>query len=243
MRRSFVPILAVAAVVTGLAVGMLAAAAAPAAGPTLDPGKVAGAGSPSLPSPTPSPTPTPTPSPTPVPTPTPSPTPVPTPVPVPAPLTGVLVPPEVAAQHPIAVMIDDLGAARPQSGFNSASVVWHAPAEGGIPRYMLIFQENIPAAVGPVRSARYYYIAWAAEWRAIYVARRRVSAGPLDAALEGQRPARLQRRRVPLGEVVLAGQGPLRSAQPVHGRQAPAQPRQVGQGDGQAGDARLAVRT
>jgi hypothetical protein len=78
------------------------------------------------------------------------------------------VPPAVAAQHPIAVMIDDLGAARPQSGFNAASVVWQAPAEGGIPRYMLIFQENIPAAVGPVRSARYYYIAWAAEWRAVY---------------------------------------------------------------------------
>ncbi len=66
-------------------------------------------------------------------------------------------------------MIDDLSPARPQSGFNAASVVWHAPAEGGIPRYMLIFQENIPTDVGPVRSSRYYYIAWAAEWRALYV--------------------------------------------------------------------------
>jgi hypothetical protein len=167
MKRLIVPILAVAAVVTGLTVGMLAAAAAP--GPSLDPGQVAGATSsfvPPTPSPTPSPTPTPTP--TPLPTPTPSPTPVPTPAPVPAPLTGVLVPPEVAAQHPIAIMIDDLGAARPQSGFNSASVVWQAPAEGGIPRYMMIFQENIPAVVGPVRSSRYYYIAWAAEWKAVY---------------------------------------------------------------------------
>jgi hypothetical protein len=165
MKRLIVPILAIAAVVTGLAVGMLAAAAAPR--PSLDPGEVAGATS-SLTPPTPSPTPSPTPTPTPLPTPTPSPTPVPTPAPVPAPLTGVLVPPEVAAQHPIAVMVDDLSAARPQSGFNSASVVWQAPAEGGIPRYMLIFQENIPATVGPVRSSRYYYIAWAAEWRAVY---------------------------------------------------------------------------
>jgi hypothetical protein len=32
----------------------------------------------------------------------------------------------------------------------------------------MVFQENIPTAVGPVRSARYYYIAWAAEWRAMY---------------------------------------------------------------------------
>jgi len=66
-------------------------------------------------------------------------------------------------------MIDDLAPARPQSGFSAASVVWHAPAEGGIPRYMLVFAENVPAAVGPVRSARYYFIAWAAEWRAGYV--------------------------------------------------------------------------
>jgi len=65
-------------------------------------------------------------------------------------------------------MIDDLGPARPQSGFSAASVVWQAPAEGGIPRYMMIFQENIPGEVGPVRSSRYYYIAWAAEWRAVY---------------------------------------------------------------------------
>jgi hypothetical protein len=164
MRRSFVPFLAATAVVIGLAVGVFAATEAPAASPSPS-GRVAEA-SPSVPAPTPPPSPTP--SPTPVPTPTPSPTPVPTPVPVPAPLTGVLVPPAVAAQHPIAVMIDDLSPARPQSGFNAASVVWQAPAEGGIPRYMLIFQENIPAAVGPVRSSRYYYIAWAAEWRAVY---------------------------------------------------------------------------
>ncbi|MGK2851789.1 MAG: DUF3048 domain-containing protein, partial [Candidatus Limnocylindrales bacterium] len=93
---------------------------------------------------------------------------VPTPTPLPAPLTGELVAPEVAARHAIAVMIDDLSPARPQSGLNSADVVWHAPAEAGIPRYMAIFQSKIPGAVGPVRSARSYYIAWAAEWRAVY---------------------------------------------------------------------------
>jgi hypothetical protein len=66
-------------------------------------------------------------------------------------------------------MVDDLRPARPQAGFTDASVVWHAPAEGGIPRYMLVFGEGDPPAVGPVRSARRYYIAWAAEWRALYV--------------------------------------------------------------------------
>jgi hypothetical protein len=88
---------------------------------------------------------------------------------VPAPLTGRPVTPDVAARHPIAVMIDDLRAARPQSGLASASVVWQAPAEGGIPRYMAIFQDTLPPDIGPVRSSRSYYIAWAAEWRALYV--------------------------------------------------------------------------
>jgi len=46
--------------------------------------------------------------------------------------------------------------------------VWQAPAEGGIPRYMAIFQTELPKAIGPVRSSRYYYITWAAEWRALY---------------------------------------------------------------------------
>jgi hypothetical protein len=105
---------------------------------------------------------------TPSPTPLPTATPLPTPLLVPAPLTGLLVTPAVAARHPIAVMIDDLGPARPQSGLSEASVVWQAPAEGGIPRYMAIFQDTLPKAIGPVRSSRYYYIAWAAEWRAIY---------------------------------------------------------------------------
>jgi hypothetical protein len=66
-------------------------------------------------------------------------------------------------------MVDDLRPARPQAGFADASVVWQAPAEGGIPRYMMLFQEGDPPSVGPVRSARDYFVAWAAEWKAIYV--------------------------------------------------------------------------
>jgi hypothetical protein len=77
---------------------------------------------------------------------------------------------ETVAKRPvIAVMIDDLSAARPQSGLSEASVVWQAPAEGGIPRYMALFQDTDPKSVGPVRSSRLYFIAWAAEWHAVYV--------------------------------------------------------------------------
>lgn len=98
------------------------------------------------------------------------PAPTPTPIPlVPAPLTGRLVPVEVAEQHPMAVMVDDHADARPQAGFNAASVVWQAPAEGGVPRYMLVFQDQIPETVGPIRSARQYYVEWASELDAMYV--------------------------------------------------------------------------
>jgi hypothetical protein len=140
---------------------LLAAFASPEPTPSPSPAPT------STPSPAPSPTPTPTPEPTP--TPSPTATPEPTPVLVPAALTGELVLPAVAEQHVIGLMIDDLSAARPQSGLSQADVVWHAPAEGGIPRYLALFQSEMPTVVGPVRSARDYYISWAAEWRAMYV--------------------------------------------------------------------------
>jgi hypothetical protein len=116
---------------SAIAVGSLPATVAPTSGPTATPAV--------------SPGPT---------TPLPSPTPAPPSSLVRAPLTGLLVTPAAARRHPIAVMIDDHLGARPQSGFNSAAIVWQAPAEGGIPRYMLVFQDTIPKAVGPIRSAR-----------------------------------------------------------------------------------------
>jgi len=99
----------------------------------------------------------------------PSPTPAPTPVLVPDPLDGVLVSPALAKRHVVAVMIDDQQGARPQSGLSYASQVWQAPAEGGIPRYVALFSEGSPPAVGPIRSSRLYFISWAAEWNAVYM--------------------------------------------------------------------------
>ena len=107
-------------------------------------------------------------------------------------------------------MIDDLSAARPQSGLSSASVVWQAPAEGGIPRYMAIFQDTLPKDIGPVRSSRYYYIAWAAEWRAVYAHAGGSPQALGDARGEGPRPVRLQRRRVPLQRHLLPDHDPRR---------------------------------
>src|SRR5262245_43811874 len=154
----------------GIAIAVLGLFVAAQIG-TLFPGGAVAATSPPAPAPPPAPSPTlvaVVPSATPA-APTEPPPSSPPPALVPAPLTGLLVTPAAAKQHVIAVMVDDLSPARPQSGFNSASMVWQAPAEGGIPRYMMLFQDTVPGGVGPVRSSREYYVEWAAEWKAMYV--------------------------------------------------------------------------
>jgi len=69
----------------------------------------------------------------------------------------------LANRLPLAVMIDDNVVSRPQSGFNAASIVYQAPADGGEDRYMLVFQELDGSDIGPVRSGRPYFVNWAAE--------------------------------------------------------------------------------
>src|SRR5688572_16677839 len=108
---------------------------------------------------------TPVPSPTPTPVPSPTPTPLPTPAPVGA-LDGLPVDPAKATRLPLAVLIDDARRARPQSGFNAASVVYQAPADGYESRYLLLFQSLDAKDIGPVRSGRLYFIHWAEEVRA-----------------------------------------------------------------------------
>jgi len=83
-------------------------------------------------------------------------------------LDGVLTDPTLAAREPLAIMIDDNAVARPQAGFNAASIVYQAPADGGEDRYMLVFQEGDANLVGPVRSGRPYFVRWAAEFRAAF---------------------------------------------------------------------------
>ena len=72
---------------------------------------------------------------------------------------------EEIAPQVLGVMIDNHPAARPQSGLNEARIVYEAPAEGGITRYLAIFGVTDTAErVGPVRSARPYYLDWLGEY-------------------------------------------------------------------------------
>lgn len=50
--------------------------------------------------------------------------------------------------------------ARPQSGLNTAGVVFEAIAEAGITRFAAIYQGPTAAVIGPIRSLRLYYLEW-----------------------------------------------------------------------------------
>lgn len=84
-------------------------------------------------------------------------------------LDGVRVEPGQENLYPIAVMIDNNPEARPQAGISKASYVIEAEVEGGITRYLAIFTStDLPDKIGPVRSARPYFVDWANEFSAVY---------------------------------------------------------------------------
>ena len=69
----------------------------------------------------------------------------------------------------VSVMINNHSAARPQSGLSQADIVFEVLAEGGITRFLALYQSEVPEVVGPVRSAREYYFELAAGYDALYV--------------------------------------------------------------------------
>ncbi|WEG12387.1 DUF3048 domain-containing protein [Pullulanibacillus sp. KACC 23026] len=70
----------------------------------------------------------------------------------------------------IGVMINNYYLARPQSGLQQADIVIEALAEGRITRFLALFQSQRPPIIGPVRSARPYYIQLNQGFGGIYVA-------------------------------------------------------------------------
>lgn len=75
-----------------------------------------------------------------------------------APLTGMPLE-EPVTQRPLAVMINNAPAARPQSGLGQADIVVEVLAEGGITRLVGIYQSQSGIdTIGPIRSIRPYLI-------------------------------------------------------------------------------------
>lgn len=76
-----------------------------------------------------------------------------------------------SGRRPLLIMIENSADSRPQSGLSKADVVYEALAEGGVTRFMAVFYCGNAAYalegdydVGPVRSARTYFVDWASEY-------------------------------------------------------------------------------
>src|SRR5215471_14044680 len=54
----------------------------------------------------------------------------------------------------LAVKIDNIVNARPQTGLTHADIVYVLPVEGGLSRFLAVFSSHDPPVIGPVRSAR-----------------------------------------------------------------------------------------
>ncbi len=67
------------------------------------------------------------------------------------------------------VMVENSADAWPLSGVEDAFLVIEAPVEGNIPRFEAFYSsDKYVDKIGPVRSARAYYLDWASEFNAIY---------------------------------------------------------------------------
>lgn len=87
-----------------------------------------------------------------------------------SPLTGEKVPDEASTKQAVTgIMIENSPDARPQSGLKSAGVVYEAIAEGGITRFLALYQQAKPQLIGPVRSVRLYHVDWVAPFQASVV--------------------------------------------------------------------------
>ena len=71
--------------------------------------------------------------------------------------------------RPIAVMIDNVGSARPQAGLNDAYMVYEIIVEGNLTRLLAIYKDVDLEKIGPIRSSRHYFLDYALENDAIYV--------------------------------------------------------------------------
>ncbi|MDQ0272930.1 DUF3048 domain-containing protein [Cytobacillus purgationiresistens] len=88
---------------------------------------------------------------------------------MPSPLTGLQDNRE-EPRRSFAVMINNHPNARPQSGLDKADIVYEMLAEGEVTRFLAIYESEQPQIVGPVRSARDYYIELAKAYDSIFIA-------------------------------------------------------------------------
>ena len=78
---------------------------------------------------------------------------------------------ELLKNRPVFIVVENHPQARPQWGLTSSDIVWEMVAEGGITRMLLMYADasRIPEKVGPIRSARHYFVDLAEGFDGIFV--------------------------------------------------------------------------
>jgi hypothetical protein len=94
---------------------------------------------------------------------------------------------EPFAHRPVMAVLNNHPDARPQTGLASADMVFEMLAEGSVTRFLALYQSEFPEELGPVRSARDYFVELAAGYDAFFVAhgwspdaKRLLEAGRVD---------------------------------------------------------------
>lgn len=81
-----------------------------------------------------------------------------------SPYTGEEVKKEVLNNIAVLAIVENSVSARPQSGLNAADIIYETMAEGGTPRFIALFQKENAKKIGPIRSARPYFLDIAKEY-------------------------------------------------------------------------------
>jgi len=86
-----------------------------------------------------------------------------------SPLTGLPIPEGSEYLRPVAVVVNNHSRALPQGGISEAEIIYEVLAEGNITRLVAIFQQLESPRIGPVRSARDYFVDFALSYDAVFV--------------------------------------------------------------------------
>ena len=97
------------------------------------------------------------------------------------PITGLEADQDFTGIRPAAIMINNIRVSCPQIGVADADIMYECLVEGGYTRLMMVVMDyaNL-GSVGSVRSARNYYLDFAADYDALYV-----NAGGIETSYEG----------------------------------------------------------
>jgi len=86
-------------------------------------------------------------------------------------IDGQIVKTEAEANlYPVAIMIENAADSWPQTGLDKANLVFEAITEASIPRFVAFYaSKDEIAKIGPVRSARLYYLDWINPYAPLYL--------------------------------------------------------------------------